>query len=144
VSHAAVFTHTFAVPSSAIDEYGHVNNVMYVQWMQDAAIRHVRSITDFTSADNRGWSAREHRIEYLLPAFEGEQIEVRTWVAEVKRVRIIRRYEFRRKPDDTLIARGSTQWIYVELSSGRPLPIPAEVLSLFPVMADSTDAAAAS
>jgi acyl-CoA thioester hydrolase len=144
VSHAAVFTHAFAVPSSAIDEYGHVNNVMYVQWMQDAAIRHVRSITEFKDAENRGWFAREHRIEYLLPAFEGEQIEVRTWVAEVKRVRIIRRYEFRRKPDDTLIARGSTQWIYVELSSGRPLPIPAEVLSLFPVMADSPDAAAAS
>jgi acyl-CoA thioester hydrolase len=139
-----VHTHTFTVPSSAIDEYGHVNNVMYVQWMQDAAVRHVRSITEFTDAENRGWFAREHRIEYLLPAFEGEQIEVRTWVAEVKRVRILRKYEFRRTQDDTLIARGSTQWIYVELSSGRPLPIPAEVLSLFPVMAESADAAGAS
>jgi acyl-CoA thioester hydrolase len=139
-----VHTHTFTVPSSAIDEYGHVNNVMYVQWMQDAAVRHVRSITEFKDAENRGWFAREHRIEYLLPAFEGEQIEVRTWVAEVKRVRILRKYEFRRTQDDTLIARGSTQWIYVELSSGRPLPIPAEVLSLFPVMAESADAAGAS
>lgn len=139
MSREAVFTHAFTIPPSAIDEYGHVNNVTYVQWMQDAAIRHVRSITDFASADNRGWFAREHRIEYLLPAFEGEQIEVRTWVAEVRRVRILRRYEFRRKPDDTLIARGSTQWIYVELSSGRPLPIPAEVLSLFPVMDEKAD-----
>jgi len=141
VSPEAVFTHAFTVPSSAIDEYGHVNNVMYVQWMQDAAIRHVRSITEFKDAENRGWFAREHRIEYLLPAFEGEQIEVRTWVAEVRRVRILRKYEFRRRPDDALIARGSTQWIYVELSSGRPLPIPAEVLNLFPVMAESADSA---
>ena len=144
MSQAAVFTHTFTVPSSAIDEYGHVNNVMYVQWMQDAAVRHVRSVTEFQDAENRGWFAREHRIEYLLPAFEGEQIEVRTWVAEVKRVRILRKYEFRRKQDDTLIARGSTQWIYVELSSGRPLPIPAEVLNLFPVMAETADAAGTS
>lgn len=139
--HGAVFAHTFEVPASAIDEYGHVNNVVYVQWMQDAAVRHVRSTAELKDPENRGWFAREHRIEYLVPAFEGEQIEVRTWVAEVKRVRILRKYEFRRKPDDTLIARGSTQWIYVDLASGRPLPIPAQVLSLFPVVGESTDAA---
>ena len=112
----------------------------------DAGGRHSPRAFDhgLASTDNRGWFAHEHRIEYLLPAFEGEQIEVRTWVAEVRRVRILRKYEFRRKPDDTLIARGSTQWIYVDLSSGRPLPIPAEVLSLFPVMDKSADAARSS
>jgi acyl-CoA thioester hydrolase len=139
-----VHTYSFTVPASAIDEYGHVNNVTYVQWMQDAAIRHVRSITDFTYAENTGWFAREHRIEYLVPAFEGDEIEVRTWLAEVKRVRIIRKYEFRRKADDAILARGSTQWIYVELSSGRPLPIPAGMLDLFPVIAEPDGSAAAS
>ena len=83
----AVLTYTFTVPQSAIDEYGHVNNVIYVQWMQDAAIRHGEAITEYQLAENTGWFAREHRIEYLAPAYAGDEIEVRTWLVEMKRVR---------------------------------------------------------
>jgi len=136
-----VFTYRFSVPASAIDEYGHVNNVIYVQWMQEAAVRHVSSVIEYKDPENRGWFVREHRIEYLVPALEGEELEVRTWVAEVRRVRIHRKYEFHRVADGALIARGATQWIYVELSSGRPLPIPDEVLRLFPPEPDPNEEA---
>ena len=127
----AVFSYTFRVPASAIDEYGHVNNVIYVQWMQDAAIAHGRSIDYYRLPENTGWFAREHRIEYLTPAYEGDEIEVRTWLVEMRRVRAQRKYEFTRTSDAKLLARGETQWIYVDLTSGRPIPIPAEVLRLF-------------
>ena len=82
----SIFTYTFAVPENAIDENGHVNNVAYVQWMQDAAIRHPEAVTEYKPAENTTWYAREHRIEYLLPVFLGEEIEVRTWLSEIKRV----------------------------------------------------------
>lgn len=132
----SIFRFTFTVPKSAIDEYGHVNNVIYVQWMQDAATRHPQAIPEFVQPENTGWFAREHRIEYLLPAFEGDELEVRTWVADMKRVRAQRKYDFTRKSDGKLIAKGETHWIYVDLTTGRPIPIPEEMALLFPITAE--------
>ena len=133
---SSIFTYSFTIPDNVIDENGHVNNVAYVQWMQDAAIRHAEALTDYTPAENTTWYAREHRIEYLFPAFLGEELEVRTWLSEVKRVRAHRRYEFVRKSDGKVIARGETDWVYVDATTGHPLAIPAAALKLFPVLAD--------
>ena len=131
-----IFTYSFTVPESVIDENGHVNNVAYVQWMQDAAIRHAQSVTEYKPLENSTWYAREHRIEYLLPAFLGEEIEVRTWLSEVKRVRAHRRYEFIRKSDGKVIAKGETEWVYMDAKTGRPIAIPSGVEEFFPVLPD--------
>jgi len=131
-----IFAYSFTVPESAIDENGHVNNVAYVQWMQDAATRHPQSVTEYKPAENSTWYAREHRIEYLQPAFLGEELEVRTWISEVKRVRAHRRYEFIRKSDGKVIAKGETEWVYVDSKTGRPIAIPAGVEDFFPVLPD--------
>lgn len=73
-----VYSKTIAIPLSAIDENGHVNNVVYVQWMQDIAIEHYASIGGIEAqGPDATWVVREHKVEYLLPAFEGEQIEIR-------------------------------------------------------------------
>lgn len=132
----SIFTCSFIVPQSAIDEYGHVNNVIYVQWMQDAESRHPESIPEFKQPENTGWFVREHRIRYLNPAYLGDEIEVRTWISEWKRVRRIRKYEFARKADGKVIVKGETQWVFVELTTGRPIALPAEMLALFPVVAE--------
>jgi acyl-CoA thioester hydrolase len=131
-----IFSYSFTVPESVIDENGHVNNVAYVQWMQDAAIRHSESVTEYKPAENSTWYAREHRIEYLLPAFLGEEVEVRTWLSEVKRVRAHRRYEFIRKSDGKVIAKGESEWVYVDARTGRPIALPAGVEEFFPVLPD--------
>ena len=120
-----IFAYSFIIPESVIDENGHVNNVAYVQWMQDAAIQHPLS-AGYTPAENTTWFAREHRIEYLLPAFLGEELEVHTWLSEIKRVRVHRRYEFIRKSDGKLIVKGETEWVYMDSKTGRPIAIPAE------------------
>jgi acyl-CoA thioester hydrolase len=133
------FTYTFSVPESAIDEYGHVNNVVYVQWMQEAAIRHGESIADYKLAENTGWFARQHLIEYLTPAYQGDKLEVRTWLVAMSGVRAQRRYEFVRLTDGKTIAQGETVWIYVDLSTGRPIAIPADILAQFPVAAEQGD-----
>jgi acyl-CoA thioester hydrolase len=142
MSYPPIFTYTITVTQSAIDEYGHVNNVIYVQWMQDAAIRHGESIPEYKPPENTGWYAREHRIEYLAPAYLGDEIEVRTWASEMKRVRALRKYEFIRKANGKVIAKGETQWIFVELTTGRPIAIPPEIQALFPVLPDQTNSAA--
>lgn len=132
----SIFSYSFTIPENVIDENGHVNNVAYVQWMQDAAIRHGESITEYKPAQNTTWYAREHRIEYLLPAFLGEEIEVRTWLTEIKRVRVHRKYEFIRKADGKVIVKGETDWVYIDSNTGRPLAIPAIISELFPVLTE--------
>lgn len=139
---SSIFTYTFTIPENAIDQNGHVNNVAYLQWMQDAAAIHHPQAIGYRPAENTTWYAREHHIEYLLQAFPGEELEVRTWISEIRRVRVRRRYEFYRKSDGKLIVRGETDWVYVEAKTGRPIAIPAEVQILFPVQADQTDPAA--
>ncbi len=128
-----IFTFQFIIPQDAIDENGHVNNVAYVQWMQDAAVRHYESIGGTALMQGLGatWVVREHRIEYLLPAFAGDEIEVCTWVENVRKVRLLRKYEFIRKSDGKLLVRGETDWVFVEAGSGRPLPIPEAVARIF-------------
>jgi acyl-CoA thioesterase FadM len=87
MSYPSIFSYRFTVPQGVIDENGHVNNVAYVQWMQDAATIHHPQAVGYVPAENTTWYARAHRVEYLLPASLGEEIEVRTWISEVRCVR---------------------------------------------------------
>jgi acyl-CoA thioester hydrolase len=124
-----IYSKTITIPESAIDENGHVNNVAYVQWMQDIAIEHYASIggTNPMQLVGATWVVREHKVEYLLPAFLGQEIEIKTWVENVRRVRSLRKYEFVRKADGMVLVRGETDWVFVDVKKGAPRAIPEEV-----------------
>ena len=128
-----VYSKTLIVPQSVIDENGHVNNVAYVQWMQDIAIEHYTAIGGVGPTQHVGatWVARSHLIEYLLPAFANEQIEIRTWIESYRRVRSLRKYEFVRITDGKLLVRGETDWVFVDAQTGSPRAIPEEVVRIF-------------
>ena len=122
------YSKTIIIPKNSIDENGHVNNVAYVQWMQEIAVEHYDSIGGIKAqGSDTTWVIREHRIEYLLPAFEGEEIEIRTWVENVRKVRSLRKYEFVRKADGRLLVKGETDWVFVNVETGAPQAIPQEV-----------------
>lgn len=128
-----VYSKTISIPEAVIDENGHVNNVAYVQWMQDIAVEHYTAIGGIGPTQHVGatWVARSHLIEYLLPAFAGEEIEIRTWIESYRRVRSLRKYEFVRKSDGKLLVQGETDWVFVDAKSGRPIAIPEEVIKVF-------------
>lgn len=130
---SSTYSKTFLIPSSAIDENGHVNNVWYVQWMQDIAVEHYEAIGGVNPMQLIGatWVVREHRVEYFLPAFEGEEIEIRTWVENVRRVRSLRRYEFIRRSDGRTLVKGETDWVFVDAKTGAPRAIPEDVSRVF-------------
>ena len=135
---STTYSKLFFIPQSAIDENGHVNNVAYVQWMQDIAIEHYASIGGIEAQGPEAtWVVREHRIEYLLPAFAGEEIEVRTWVENIRRVRSLRKYEFIRKSDGKTLVKGETDWVFVNTKTGRPVPLPEEVTQVFAVRGET-------
>ncbi len=131
----AVFRYRMTIPQDAIDGNGHVNNVAYVQWMQEAAIRHFEALggTPLMEAAGATWVVRSHKIEYLSPAFAGEEIEVRTWIANARRVRSLRKYEFVRPSDGKALVRGETEWVFVDARDGRPMAIPQNILARFPL-----------
>ena len=126
------YTKTIIISPTAIDENGHVNNVTYVQWMQDIAVEHYSSIGGIQAQGPEStWVIREHKIEYLLPAFAGEEIEIRTWVENIRRVRSLRKYEFVRKADGKTLVKGETDWVFMDVKTGSPRAVPEEVSKIF-------------
>jgi len=129
---SSTFIKNFVIPPSAIDENGHVNNVAYVQWMQDIAVEHYSSIGGIEAQGTEStWVVREHKIEYFLPAFAGEEIEIRTWVENIRRVRSLRKYEFIRKADGKILVKGETDWVFMDIKSGSPQAVPEKVIAVF-------------
>jgi len=133
-----IYTYQFTIPPETQDENGHVNNVHFVQWMQDAAIRHYEHMggRQPTQAIGATWIVRSHQVEYLVPAFAGDRIEARTWVATLRRVRSLRRYEFVRVRDGKLLVRGQTDWVFVNAETGQLMTVPDHITALFSLLPD--------
>jgi acyl-CoA thioester hydrolase len=133
-----VYRHEFTIPSGTQDENGHVNNVHFVQWMQDVAVRHYEHMGGRQPTLDIGatWVVRSHQVEYFSPAFAGDEIEIHTWVVNMRRVRSLRRYEFVRKSDGKLLVKGQTDWVFVDTETGRPLAVPKEIMALFQLLPD--------
>lgn len=128
------FTCAFTVGAEAIDENGHVNNVSFVQWMQDVAISHSTAIgftRELYSALTSSWVARSHFIKYLAPAFAGDGITITTWIDELSRSSAKRRYRFVRDADQRLLVEAETDWVYINAATGRPMAIHQELRDLF-------------
>lgn len=134
---AAIGRIDLVVPSTAIDVNGHVNNVQYIQWMQDAAMAH-SSEQDWPqerySAIGRTWVIRSHTIEYRHSAYLGETIAVLTWVADFHKFRSLRKYRFIRPSDETVLAIAETLFIFCDLLTGKPMAIPPEVRDAYTVV----------
>jgi acyl-CoA thioester hydrolase len=141
-----ILEQALVVPDSVIDVNGHVNNLAYLQWMQDAAIAHSTAQgwpIDRYRAARMGWVVRSHYIEYLLPAFAGERLLLLTWVAGFRRHSSPRKFLFWRQRDRQIVARAETLWVFVDTATGRPIAIPPELASAFEVVLDGEDVLAA-
>jgi acyl-CoA thioester hydrolase len=108
-----------------------VNNVAFVQWMQDAAVAHSDAVggTEMTQRLGATWVVRRHTIEYRLPVYKGDRIEVRTSVVDCRRVSSRRKYEFVRA--EKVVARGETDWVLIDLATLSPKQIPGEMIVLW-------------
>ena|SRR5258707_9795007 len=133
-----IFRLDLVVPPEVLDGNRHVNNVAYVQWMQEIAIQHsaITGCTRMTQAVGATWVVRTHRIEYLSPGFAGDSLTILTWVASFRKVRSLRRYKFIRSSDQTLLAEGETDWVFVDGTTGRPRGIPEEIRNSFTIVPD--------
>lgn len=137
-----VYQYKLTVPEDTVDVNGHVNNLEYLRWMQSAAILHSDSqgCTKVTTAVGATWVVRTHRVEYLRPAFAGEQIIVLTWVSNFRRVRSLRKYRIIRVEDNAVLVEGETDWVFVDAQTGRLRSIPQNVIAAFEVLTKEKEA----
>ena len=114
-----------------IDELGHVNNAVWVQWIQTVAVAHWDSVADAAHKDAYFWVVVRHEIDYLRAAREGDTVIARTWVGDApKGARFDRHMEFL-GADGKVLVRANTQWAIIDKAAGRPIRVPPEVVAPF-------------
>jgi acyl-CoA thioester hydrolase len=126
-----VFEMTLTAASEHIDELGHVNNAVWVQWIQQVAVAHWDSVADPKHKDAYYWVVVRHEIDYLRSAHQGDRITARTWVGEAPQgARFDRHMEFI-GTDGKPCVRARTQWAIIDKGAGRPIRVPADVVAPF-------------
>ena len=114
-----------------IDELGHVNNAVWVQWIQQVAIAHWELVADCTHKDAYYWVVVRHEIDYLRAAHSGDRIIARTWVGDSPQgARFDRFVEFT-AINGKVCVRARTKWAIIDKALGRPVRVPAEVVAPF-------------
>jgi len=128
------FERDFRVRHYECDAYGHVNNTSYLLYMQEAAIDASADAgydTTRYAALGTNWIMRATDIDYLSQLRFGDTVRVRTWVEDFRRVRSRRAYEITNAATGEVAARATTDWVYVNTSTGQPASIPAELMAAF-------------
>ena len=125
------FKLTASVLPGDIDEQNHVNNLVYLRWVQEIATAHWRAVA---SADDQrlvSWVVLRHEIDYKSPARLGDEIELSTWVGKATRLTFERFTEIRRTVGGELLANARTLWCPVDPGNGRPTRVSADVRERF-------------
>jgi acyl-CoA thioester hydrolase len=113
-----------------IDAYGHVNNAVYLRWLDLAAWSHSAALglsIDACTRLRRGMAALRIEIDYVRAALPGDRVAVATWIAESDRkLRVTRRFQLRHADDGGTLARATTQYVCLNLDNGRATRMPPE------------------
>ncbi|HEX3152798.1 MAG TPA: acyl-CoA thioesterase [Gemmataceae bacterium] len=116
-----------------IDDLNHVNNTVYLRWVQDVAKAHWFSAA--LPEDQAGliWMVVRHEIDYLSPAGPGEELILRTWIGTAAGLRFDRHTEILRANDRKVLAKARTVWVPIDAASGRPKRVSERVRKMFSV-----------
>ena len=149
---------TVPVLPADIDEQNHVNNTVYLRWVQEVATAHWESLASAEAQAAISWVVLRHEIDYKLPTGLGDEVLLRTWVGEASRLKFERFTEIRRKIDNgaggsratwtgkparvdepgdesinQLLAQARTLWVPIDSRTGKPTRVSAEVRGRFSV-----------
>jgi acyl-CoA thioester hydrolase len=124
---------TVPVLPADIDEQNHVNNTVYLRWVQDVATAHWRSLASTEAQNAVGWVVLRHEIDYKAPANLSDEIVLRTWVGKATGLTFERFTEIRRTRECELLSKARTLWVPINNQTGRPARVSAEVRKQFSI-----------
>ncbi len=127
---AASYEHRVQVQPQDLDALGHVNNVVYVRWVMDAATAHWNQLSTPAMRAGLAWVVVRHEIDYLAAAMPGDAVCVRTRVGLREGITYERLTVLFREADERPLARSRTLWAPVDPATGKVRRIPAEVRAL--------------
>jgi len=127
--------HRVTARDADIDGYGHVNNAVYVRWLDEAAWSHSSALgvpPETCLATRCGMAVWRTQLNYLAPAFAGEEVEVGTWIlGSDRRLRVDRRFQLRRAADGRCLVRALVHYVCIDLDTGRPRRMPPGYVSAY-------------
>ncbi len=126
----APFVHRVTAGPGDVDTYGHVNNAVYLRWLDQAAWAHSTELGVDEAACvalRRGMVVWRSQLNYVAAAYAGDALEVGTWLVRADgRLRVDRRFQVRRQGDGRTLLRGLIHYVCMDLDSGRPRRMPAQ------------------
>jgi acyl-CoA thioester hydrolase len=127
------FETSVAVMPEDIDEQNHVNNTVYLRWVQEVATAHWQAIASSEAQGEIAWVVLRHEIDYKAPACLDDEIVLRTWVGKATRLTFERFTEILRRSDGQLLSKARTLWCPINAQTGRPVRVPLEVRERFSI-----------
>lgn len=121
------------VAEEDIDGQNHVNNAVYLRWIQDVAVAHWQALAPPEAQSEISWVVVRHEIDYKAPGSLDDEVILRTWVGEATRLRFERLTEIVRKADQRLLAKARTFWVPINPATGKPTRVSAELREQFSV-----------
>ena len=131
----APFIERVTVQPEHIDRFGHTNNVVYLSWLEQVAWSHSQTLgLGFADYERLGCGcvARRHELDYLAPTFAGDELLLATFIHENDgRLTMWRGYQIIRAGDGRTVLRGRTQWVCVDMKTGKPRRQPPEFVQAY-------------
>lgn len=125
---------TVRVAPDDIDAQNHVNNVAFLKYVQDAAVRHWFAVAPQEIVTAVAWVVRRHEIEYRKPGYAGDELEIKTWVGEPTAATWERFTEIRRAADGDLLVSARTVWVLIDAATRKPRRVDATFRAIFPAV----------
>jgi len=122
------FTFSFVVNENEIDDLNHVNNIHYVEWIQNAAQKHWDILKQQIINKNYVWVVLRHEVDYLASAKLNDIIEISTWIGDSYGVKSERFVEV--KCEGKILAKAKTVWCLLDDKSMKPIRIPSEIMKI--------------
>lgn len=129
-----VYSWRFHVRSYEMDGSGFARPTAYLNYIEEGAVQASASLGfDYAwyQANQRTWVARKLMIRFYAPVTYGDDLELFTWISDIRRVQSHREYDLRRVSDGLPILRARTNWVYLDSTTMRPTRIPDEFTKVF-------------
>ena len=126
-----IFEQSFLVEKRHLDEQNHVNNVQYVQWVQDIAKAHWEARASQRQNLQYFWVVIKHEINYKKQAFLGDEILIQTYVSETSHVKSIRHVIIKNAETKKVLVEAKTTWALMDQEKKRPTKISEELKRIF-------------